>query len=291
MKLYQLQYYVEVVRQKSFTHAAEKLYISQSALSKSIQALEQSFQISLINRTVREFSLTAEGQLFYDYAVKVLRFVDAETRALRQQLHHMDGSLDLGLPPTAGSIYFYALLNQFKKAYPNIQLNLTEVPSTVIFERLEAHQLDMGVVLEPFRNDQYISRAVCRSEIVLTVSAGHPLAARESVDFSELQGEKFLMMSADFMFHNRILELCREAGFAPTVVFESSQWDLIYEMTIDNQGISFFPRLLLEKFQRTQARQIRLDHPSAYWTLSVAYRKDRFLTSAMKCFLNMCPAI
>ena len=117
------------------------------------------------------------------------------------------------------------------------------------------------------------------------------LAARESVDFSELQGEKFLMMSADFMFHNRILELCREAGFAPTVVFESSQWDLIYEMTIDNQGISFFPRLLLEKFQRTQARQIRLDHPSAYWTLSVAYRKDRFLTSAMKCFLNMCPAI
>lgn len=74
MTLNQLNYYVEIVRQGSFTKAAEKLFVSQSTLSKAIRALEEEFQMELINRGAKEFQLTPQGNVFNEYAVKILDF-------------------------------------------------------------------------------------------------------------------------------------------------------------------------------------------------------------------------
>ena len=72
------------------------------------------------------------------------------------------------------------------------------------------------------------------------------------------------------------------------MIFESSQWDLIYEMAIDNRGVAFFPKVLMDKYLRKEARYLRLRHPDAAWTLCVAYRKDRYITASMRCFLDLC---
>lgn len=284
----QLQYYVEIVCQKSFTRAAEKLFVSQSALSKSVRALEQEFQTELINHNSKDFSLTSDGLLFYEYAVKILDFFNAQTHELHQRLSSVYGSLNIGIAPTSG-FYFYSLIRKYKEQYPDIHLNILEVPSQIILKEMDANRLDMGVVLEPFpKSDQYLSKPVCRNEIVLTVSKDHPLAARKCVSFSELRNEKFLMMSSDFIFHSIIISHCREAGFTPNIAFESSQWDLIYDMTSDNQGVSFFPLVFLEKRNDTKLKRIRLKNPEAHWILSVAYRKDKFLTKPMQRFLELC---
>ena len=71
MTLNQLKYYVEIVRESSFTKAAEKLFVSQSTLSKSIRTLEEEFQIKMINRVAKEFTLTQEGHVFFEYAERI----------------------------------------------------------------------------------------------------------------------------------------------------------------------------------------------------------------------------
>ena len=99
MRLIQLQYFVEIVRQQSFTRAAEKLYVSQPALSKSVRMLEQEFKVDLINRTEKSFVLTKSGQLFFDYAQRILETVELQTHELNQRLHGLEGSLRIGIPP------------------------------------------------------------------------------------------------------------------------------------------------------------------------------------------------
>ena len=79
MTLHQLQYFAEIVRQRSFTRAARQLHISQPALSKSVRLLEQEFEAEFIDRNAKDFALTDSGALFYEYAQKLLAFTDAQT--------------------------------------------------------------------------------------------------------------------------------------------------------------------------------------------------------------------
>ena len=288
MTLNQLNYYVEIVRQGSFTKAAEKLFVSQSTLSKAIRALEEEFQMELINRGAKEFQLTPQGNVFNEYAVKILDFYHTQTQELFQRLHSADGTLKLGIPPTAGAIFFFSILYQFRSKYPGIDLQIEEITSKTLHEMVAAGKLDMGVVIEPFNDDKFFKRPIYTSEAVLLVPRQHPLAAKRCVSFSALRDEKFLLVTPDYMFHDVVREKCGEAGFSPNVTFESYQWELLFEMVADNQGICNLPKPLVDKFNNTRVHQIHLKEPEFPWTLSLIYRKDKFITVPMQCFLDLC---
>lgn len=286
----QLVYLIEIVRQRSFTRAAEKLFLSQSTLSKSIHALEAELQVELIDRQSKDFALTEAGELTYAYAQRIVDFVSGQTQELNQRLRGLGGTLTVGLPPTAGPAYFYPRLYEFRQRYPNIQLNIRETPAKTICEMMEAGKIDIGIVLEPLENPAYVVRPVYRSEIVLCVSRDHPLAERGTVALRELKDADFLMMSPDFMFRDIVEGHCRQAGFAPRVVFESSQWDMIYDMAATGYGVAFFGRWLMEKMGGEGTRMLQVSDPPMPWILSVCYLKDKFLTEPMRRFLTICTA-
>lgn len=288
MTLNQFSYYVEIVRQSSFTKAAEKLFVSQSTLSKSIRALEEEFQMELINRAAKDFQLTSAGEVFYEYAVRILNFYHTQTQELFQRLHSANGTLRVGMPPTAGAIFFFSILYKFREMYPGIELQIEEMTSKSVAGRVAAGELDMGVVIEPFSDDKFIKRPVYTSEAVLLVSKKHPLAAKRCVSLPALREEKFLLVTPDYMFHDVVLGKCQEAGFIPNVVFESYQWEMLFEMVADDQGICILPKPLIDKFNHTRVRQIGLKDPEFPWTLSLVYRKDKFITVPMQCFLDLC---
>jgi len=288
MTIDQLRYYAEVVQQQNFTKAAEKLFVSQSTLSKAIRALEAEFEVELINRASKQFALTAQGRTFYDYAVKLLDFYDVQKRELYQQLHGTCSTLNVGIPPTAGTAYFHSLLSEFGEKYPNVKLKIAEITSKSVCKLMENGALDIGVVLEPFTDSRYYKKKVYQSETVLLVSKQHHLATRKSIAFSELKSERFLMISPDYMFYDLTLNHCKTAGFVPNIAFESTQWDLLYEMVADNQGVSFLPTCLLEKYNQARVKQIHLKQPEFPWVLSVIYRKNKWITAPMQCFLDMC---
>ena len=289
MTLNQLRYFVRVAQMKNYTKAAETLYITQSALSRCVRALEEEYSVDLTDHSSKLFSLTNEGRIFYDYAVKVLDYVDNQTRELEQTFHDKGGTLRIGIPPTAGNIFFHSVLKDFRNKHPEIALSMMEHPSTLIYEEMKHNKLDMGVVLEPFQNNgEYLVKKVCESKVALAVSVKNPLAECGSVSIADLKGESFLMMSSDFMFHHIVVKACRDNGVEPDIAFESSQWDLIYEMAAANVGIAFFPELLLQKHRRPDIKIVELKEPELPWILSVIYRKDKHLTYPMKCFLKSC---
>ena len=288
MTLNQLKYYVEIVRESSFTKAAEKLFVSQSTLSKSIRTLEEEFQIKLINRAAKEFTLTQEGHVFLEYAERILNYYQEQTQELFQRLHDAKGVLKLGMPPTAGAIFFYSVLHRFKKKYPGIDISIEGITSKSIQELTAAGELDMGVVIEPFEDKRFRKLPVYTSEAVLLVSKEHPFAERTEIAFKEIRDEELLMITPDYMFYDVVVRKCQEAGFIPQIAFESYQWEWVFEMVADNQGVSILPKPLVDKFNTTRVHQVHLKEPKFPWTLSIIYRKDKFVTVPMQCFLDMC---
>lgn len=288
MTMIQLAYYVEVVKQRSFTKAAEKLFVSQSTLSKSIRALENEFQAEFIGRRAKDLLITQDGLAFYEYAAKLLDYYHTQTQELEQRLRCAGGALTLGLPPSAGTIYFSSLIYQFQKAYPETDLQITEITSKSIRDRVDDGTLDLGVVIEPFSDSKFYSQTVFRSEAVLVVPKQHPFADKGSVDFGVLRAERLLMVSPDYMYYDVMLERCKAAGFTPNIVFESSQWDLLLEMVANNQGVSILPKPLIDKLYAGRVSQLHLKNPEFPWALSVIYRTDKFLTVPMQRFLKIC---
>lgn len=283
-----LLYFIEVVQEKNFTKAAEKHFISQSALSKSIKALEAEFQAEFINRSAQGFELTPAGTYFYQYATTLLRFYEEQTQLLQNQLHQKVGTLRLGLPPTSGSAFFSAVLCRFQETYPQIALEVTETPSNTIMKLMEQNKLDLGVVIEPFSHPNYQSHTVYHSETVLIVPIDHPLAKKRCVDFAQLQEETFIAMSPDYMFHDVIINRCQQAGFTPNIVFTTSQWDGLYALVAEGMGISFLPKFLLEKYNHNKVKFLRLTNPDFPWALSVVYPKTTFTSPIIQCFLEAC---
>lgn len=288
MTMMQLSYFVEVVKQRNFTRAAEKLFVSQSTLSKAIRTLENEFQAEFIVRRAKDLLITQDGLAFYEYATKMLNYYHAQTQALEQQLRCSGGSLALGLPPSAGTIYFSSLIYQFRQAYPETDLQITEITSKSIRDLVYNGALDLGVVIEPFSDPKFFRQTVFRSEAVLVVPKQHPLAGKDSVDFGALKGERMLMVSPDYMYYDVVLERCSTAGFVPNIVFESSQWDLLLEMIANNQGISILPKPLIDKLYADRVCQIHLKNPQFPWALSIIHRTDKFLTTPMRHFLKLC---
>ena len=137
-----LRYFIEVTDQKSFTKAAEKLYISQSTISKAVASLEEELQTSLFEHGKRNFVLTPSGKLLYAFATDVLNYYDSQEKVLRSKIETADNKLRLGLPPTAGSIYFFALIHDFQKMNPEIHLKINDATSRYIPDRLLNGEID-----------------------------------------------------------------------------------------------------------------------------------------------------
>ena len=288
MNLTQLNYFREVVQKGSFTRAANELFISQSTLSKSIRALEEEFKVILINRGAKEFEITKEGDILYEYAVKILDYYQHQTQELAERLSRSNNSIRLGIPPTAGAIYFYSIVHKFQRTYPEIDLRIEEDISREIVDKVANGKLDVGVIIEPFEDGRFEKKKVFTSEAVLLVSKQHRLAKKRSVDFKDIRMERILMINANYMYYDLVKQKCLEAGFLPQFAFESYQWEFIFEMVANDQGVTILPKPLIDKFNNARVHQVHLENPEFEWSLSVIRRKDKTVTTPMQCFWNIC---
>lgn len=287
MTLNQLEYYVEVASGRSYSKAAQKLFVSQSTLSKAVNSLECEFGVTLIERKGNGIVLTSAGEKFLDCAREILNFTERKISGYRDSIAKKRSRLTIGIPPTAGGIFFHRVLTRFGSRYLDTELAVTEAASLEIEQLVLERKLDLGVVIGRPRDTRLHYIPVLRSEAVLVVGSGHPLADRESVQFRELKNEKIYNISRDFMFHDLVLEKFRESGTEPDVVFESGNWELIYEMTADNQGCCILPRPLVERYPTDRIRCISLCEPSFEWILSLVHREDAVMSPQMKAFINL----
>ncbi|HWJ80147.1 MAG TPA: LysR family transcriptional regulator [Niallia sp.] len=285
MEIRQLLYFVEVVKQKNMTKASEKLHISQPALSKAIKGLEEEMGVTLILRSNKTHQLTDAGSIVFEYAQKIIRQVEEMSSTLHDMTNLTRGSINIGIPPIIGSLYFPRVISAFHKAYPNIHINIKEYGAAKVVKSVEEGEFEIGIAVLPLYHDSFHIFHLVKEEMKLIVHESHPLAHRKTVQLNELKEEEFIFYSEEFALYEIMWNKCIQAGFEPNIIFKSSQWDFMIEIVAANLGISILPESICNRANNNQVRYITLE-PITNWELAIITKKDRYLSVAGRRFID-----
>ncbi|MFU4284930.1 LysR substrate-binding domain-containing protein [Pseudomonas aeruginosa] len=253
MELRHLRYFIAVAEELHFGRAAERLGISQPPLSQQIQALEEEIGARLFERTNRRVELTDAGRLFLDESRQVLAQVDkAVLLARRAHLGEL-GELKIGFTSSAPfTSTIPSSIHAFRKAYPDVHLDLQEMSSRQVLKALLEESLQVGVIRPLALPDAVHWVELFREPLVAVLRADHPLAAgsEDGLAIAALAEEPFVFFPRSYGtgLYGQVIALTRQAGFSPRIAQEASEAMTIIGLVSAGLGVSILPA----SFRRTR---------------------------------------
>lgn len=235
-----LRYFVAVAEELHFGRAAERMLVSQPALSRQIAALEQQLDVRLFERTSRQVRLTEAGMALLIEARRALvqaeRAVEIARRAGRGEVGHVR----VGFLASACNSILPSVVRAFRTRYPQVTLELTELLDDEQVYRLGEGQLDVGFVRIVPDRALLQSEVVLREPLAAILSAQHALASRASIDLAELASEDFILWprAEAVESYDQIIAACRQAGFSPRIVLASARAPAILGLVAAGLGVS-----------------------------------------------------
>jgi LysR family transcriptional regulator, hydrogen peroxide-inducible genes activator len=284
MELHQLRYFVTVVREGTFTKAAERLYITQPSLSEQIRKLEGELGSPLFERLGRTLALTNAGEAFLPHAERVLFEVEQARARVREVQSLRRGRLSIGVLPSAAARLLPKFLAEFRHRYPGVEMALREENVSSDFEEMvHAGELDLAIIRLPARRTDLEARFLLRESLVLLLPPGHRLSSRRSADLAEVQQEPFVAMKRPHGLRELMETVCRRAGFEPRVAVETGQLGTVVGMVVAGVGVTVVPRMAAGH----EGRRVQIRDPHAYRDLGVIWRQGQSLAPAATAFLDM----
>ncbi|UHA73014.1 LysR family transcriptional regulator [Paenibacillus sp. 481] len=293
MEFRQLQYAIQIAQERNFSRAAEKLHIAQPSLSQQLSKLEKEIGVLLFQRTTNSVELTHAGSVFVERAQKIVDSIEQLKNEMSDISQTKTGKVVIGTMPITGSHILPHVLPQFHKRYPEIELVLSEESTTVNLEKMTAQgKNDLCLISLPLVEPSLAYEPVVDEEIVLAVPPEHPLAAgvgnghtrATEISLSELRNEPFVLLKRGQGFRQLTIDLCREAGFEPRVVFESSNIETVQSLVAAGMGLSLVPSFIASapRTEFVPAYIPLVGRPSR--TLVIAYRDGRYMSQAAEAF-------
>lgn len=249
MELRQLEYFVVVAEELSFTRAAERLHITQPPLSAQIKALEDEIDATLFERSTRKVRLTEAGELFWASSVRWL----AQLRENIIQAQRADsgeiGQLTVGFVPSAMMELLPPIFRAFRGKFPAVKLILKELLPEQQVQGLISGSLDCSFFYlppkdkPPFDEPALTSIAVSREPLVAAIPRNHPLAKHQRVPLSALAAEPLVTVAGHrgSGLRDAINEQCRVGGIMPEVVQEAALVQTVAGLVASGVGIALLP--------------------------------------------------
>ena len=276
MNFEQLKIFIAVVDCRSFTKAAESLYISHSTTSRNVSALEEELGVMLLLRNNKTVKLTAAGEILYREGQKLLKKADTMVSAVRNAGMGMTGKLSVASAGQYASELWLGF-RDFCKKYPEISVGLYQRSADAVFEQVDGGEIDVGLTFSyalPEDISEFEVRTISRERFCLAVAADHPLAQRQSVTAEQLQKLPHLALSAGEGVRNwSVPETIAAAIPEPTQQVPSVE-SLFLQIRSGN-GVSVLPRPLLGDFGAGCA-MLDIEGLDTGFDLVMLWRRDNY---------------
>ena len=242
MDLAQLQVFLTVARERSFSRAAEKLYRTQPAVSIAIRKLEESVGHLLFVRGARDAKLTDAGELLRDYAERLLNLREEIQKGMEDLKGLRRGRLSLGVNESSIHALLPALA-RFRQLHPDVDIAVRRTFSRDIPREVLNYRLDLGVVSYVPREPQLSAAGIFRDELTFVVYPQHPLAPRRSVDISELGREIFIAHIVESPYRWRVIQLFEKHQVPLNMRVELPTIESIKRFVQMEMGVAIVPRM------------------------------------------------
>jgi DNA-binding transcriptional LysR family regulator len=240
MELRHLKYFVAVAEWKGFSHAARRLYISQSAISEQISDLENEIGVQLLLRNRRQVTLTDAGKVFLEEAKKVLTAADHAIESAQRSLRGQVGNLRIGFFTNGIGVFFSSLIREFRKGHPEVKLSLFEMSAKLQMEALVNNEIDIAFTreLDPQFAPTLTSKLLFKEPLVAVLPRDRPLAGAP-VSLSDLAAEQFVLIDRESWptLFDSIITLCSTAGFSPQIANTAARWPAVLALVEAGEGV------------------------------------------------------
>ena len=297
MDFKQLEYILMIDREKNISHAAEKLYISQSALNQQLLKLEKELGCRLFHRSRTDWHTTPAGEIYLDGARKALQLKKDTYTRINDLVHSNTSTLRIGLPPGRGFKMFLEIYPQLRAQYPDLVVRPIEMGVRHQQRAIANGEIDLGFVTladEERTSDHYIE--VGREEMaamiprVLPQARGYPVASFDEdlpmLDLKLLENEPFAVMFHESTTRTIQDRIFANAGFDPHIILETSSTRSQRAMVELGLCCCIMPRYYTIDADISKVAAFVLPgHP--FWKLCLSYKRDSYLSDAAHTFIAL----
>ncbi|MFF2328121.1 MULTISPECIES: LysR family transcriptional regulator [unclassified Streptomyces] len=246
MELRQLQYFLAVAEESSFTRAAERVHISQPGISAQIRQLENDLGAPLIDRSGRGARLTAVGEVAFDHARAVLAAVEALRHAVDEMNGLVRGRLVVGMVTACTVPPLFEALSSFHLAHPGVEISLVEDDSAKLVEYVREGAVDLALIGAAGRAPEDLDGQVVISEtIVAAVPPGHPLASKSGVTLAELIAHPVICLPKGTGIRAVLDQTSAARGLTPTVALQAGAPGAVIHLAERGLGVAVLSASML----------------------------------------------
>jgi len=287
MDFEQLRTFMEVSRLRSFSRAAEKLMVTQPAISAQIRTLENEVGARLFDRDGGKVTFTAAGKVFEPFAEHCLQCHNHIMVTVGELHRTPRGEISVSANEATSLYVLPAVFAQFKRQYSRVGLSVVRADRLRTVESVLSREVDFGVVSLPVKDPRLTVDSLHRDDVVLVVPSSHPLAAQDSVKFAEILPQSLLLPKQGRQ-RELIEDLYRNNDVQPRVAMEVESSELLKRLIVAGLGIGFLPRSNVAEDTKSGALKIlKIEGVRLNRELALIYRKDKTLTRAAHVFLEI----
>lgn len=303
-----MEYVYAVYKEKSFSKAAEKLFISQPSLSANVKREEQSIGYPIFDRSTKPFGLTEPGKKYIEVVERILNIQEDFANYLNDFGELRTGKLVLGGSSLYSSWVIPPLMGDFTKKYPLVQIELIEETTANLQKMLRVGDVDF--VLDNCDMDEEVFARKMYQKEYLFLAVPKYLKVNEKlreycvdveqirnfgfldekvrpVDLSLFSEEAFILLKPENDTRIRAMELCKQHGFTPNIVFELDQQMTSYNVTCSGMGVSFISNTLISKVpESSEVVYYKLAGEKACRNLYFYWKRSGYLSKVMQAFLE-----
>ena len=288
MELRHLEYFVAVAEERNFTRASSRLHIVQSAVSAAIKALERELGLPVLIRDSKHVDLTEAGAALLPRAHAVLDAARDARDAVDEVRGGLRGTLRIGTMTSIRLIDMPALLGEYHRRYPGVQLQTTAAPSGSqgLIQALTERRLDLAFVSQPGARPPGIAvQDLASSQMDLVLPLGHPLAERSALTLALLADLDFIDSPSGYGNRAVADRAFEAAGLQRRVIIEITDISTGVDYVRNGLGVALLPQFVLEEPADVHVRSV--SGADLQWPLSVATPIDRTRSAAARALLEM----
>lgn len=282
MDIDQLRYFLKVAERQNFTRAAEELAISQPALSRSIQRLEEELGQPVLERKSRSVALTDAGLLLQARAQQALSILEDTKAEIADD--GQSGRVRVGAIPTIAPYYLPQVLRQFAEEFPKAALIVQENTTEVLLKSCTQGDIDLAILALPIAAKHLEIEELFAEELLLVLPPGHVLAEKETIRLNDVEPYPFVLLDEAHCLSDNIISFCRHRSFQPVAVERTSQLAMVQELVALSHGISMIPAMArqLDQSDRRVYRSFSGRKPQR--TVAVVWNPYRFQSRLIVAF-------
>jgi len=288
VNLNQLKIFYYAAKNGNLSTAANELFITQPAVTKGIQRLQEHYEMKFVDFVGKKLMLTDAGEVLYQIAEKIFEMEKQADESIRDFQQRKKGQIRILSSESFGDYYLPHIIIPFSKAYPLIRVSMNILPTEQVVEKTASLNCDLGFISYPVEHHKLLVKEILEDKLVIIAVPNHPLARKKNLKPEDLEGQNFIMHEKGSAPRRAIDEFIRKNGISIGIPLELSSNRAIKRAVEERAGIALISRkVATEEIRAKRLKAINLADPSMTRKFFLIHHKDKYISESLRRMMNM----